>query len=49
MNIALDELARALIRGGFFFPSQHQEALVAAKDIFLIISQEKEEACGPPI
>jgi hypothetical protein len=37
MEITLEELTSALIRVGFFFPSQRNEAEVTAKDIFLYI------------
>jgi hypothetical protein len=49
MEIGEEELAKALIRAGFYFPSQHREALVAARDILEIVILEREEACGPPI
>jgi hypothetical protein len=49
VEISTTQLATALIRAGFYFPSQRGEAEQAARDIFLIINQEEEEACGPPI
>ena len=37
MDITVEELAAALIKSGWFFPSQRADALTAAQDIFLII------------
>ena len=42
MEISEEELAAALIRAGWFFPSQHTGALTAAQDLFLIITDLKE-------
>jgi hypothetical protein len=37
VKISLEDLASALIRLGFFFPSEREEAEVAAKDIFFVV------------
>jgi hypothetical protein len=43
VEISVEELAAALIRTGWFFPSQRADADTAAQDIFGII----EEGKGP--
>ena len=37
MEISLSDLTNALIRLGFFFPSEREEAEVAAKDVFFMV------------
>ena len=42
MDITVDDLAAALIKAGLFFPSQREDATVAAQDILTIIKTEWE-------
>lgn len=44
--VTVEELASALIRGGFFFPSQRDEAVTAAEDLFRIIESNDPEYPG---
>lgn len=37
MEISPEELTAALIRLGFFFPGEQEEAATAAQDIFFVI------------
>ena len=41
MEITVDELADALIRAGWFFPSQIDHAETAAEDLLEIIAEAK--------
>ena len=41
MDISVDELADALIRAGWFFPSQIDHAETAAEDLFTIITEAR--------
>jgi len=42
MDITLEELTVALIRTGWFFPSQREAAIVAAQDILTVIEEERQ-------
>jgi hypothetical protein len=41
MDISTDELASALIRNGWFFPSQWDAAVIAAQDLLDIIRERR--------
>ena len=46
MEISVDDLTAALIRGGFFFPSQRVDARIAAWDLIGIIEAAQANAAG---
>ena len=46
MEISAEELAAALIKTGWYFPSQLAAATVAARDILGIIETSRQEATG---
>jgi len=37
MDVTVEDLAAALIKMGWYFPSQRDDATIAAQDIFTII------------
>jgi hypothetical protein len=44
VEISVEELAAAMIKAGWYFPSQHAAATIAAQDIFLIIIRARGDA-----
>jgi len=39
MDVTVQELAGALVRAGWFFPSQLDQAVIAAEDILAMIAE----------